>query len=80
LFVQRNIPVTFTKPAVSVINDTIDPQATPQVLKAIPAHSPARSASTPAPVKKTHPTPTPSEIRKAVPLEPFNKKEKRNGE
>ena len=80
LLVQRNIPVTFTKPAAAVINDTIDPPATPQILKAIPAHAPAKSTSTPAPVKKTHPAPTPSEIRKAVPLEPFNKKEKRNGE
>ena len=80
LLVQRNIPVTFTKTAAAVINDTIDPEATPQILKAVPAHSPARSTSTPAPVKKTHATPTPAEIRKAVPLEPFNKKEKRNGE
>ncbi len=80
LLVQRNIPVTFTKPAAAVINDTVDLSATPQVLKAIPAHAPAKSKATPPPVKKAHPASTPLEIRRAVPLEPFNKKEKRNGE
>ncbi len=30
LLVQRNIPVTFTKSAAAVINDTIDPAATPR--------------------------------------------------
>jgi cell division protein FtsQ len=38
LLVQRNIPVTFTKPAATVINDTIDPPVQPRVLKAIPVH------------------------------------------
>jgi cell division septal protein FtsQ len=80
LLVQRNIPVTFTKTAVAVINDTVDPEPTPRILKAVPAHSPARSTSTPAATKKSHSTPAPAEVRKAVPLEPFNKKEKRNGE
>jgi hypothetical protein len=77
-----------------VINETIDPEATPaKIMKALPAHSPppakassaktasaAGSTSTPAPAKKSHPSPTPADVRKAVPLEPFNKKEKRNGE
>jgi cell division protein FtsQ len=94
LIVQRNIPVTFTKTAATVINETIDPNPTPpKILKAVPAHSPptarassakaaaaAGSTSTPEPAKKSHPSPTPMEIRTAVPLEPFNKKEKRNGE
>src|SRR3984893_17086718 len=80
LLVQRNIPVTFAKTAAAVINDTVDPEATPRVLKAEPVHAPARSTSAPAPAKKPHPTPSSSEIRRAVPLEPFNKKEKRNGE
>lgn len=80
LLVQRNIPVTFTKTAATVINDTIDPEPTPKILKAVPAHSPARSTSTPAPVKKASPSPKPAEIRRAVPLQPFNRKEKQNGE
>ena len=37
---QRNIPVTFTSPAASVINDTIEPAVEPRVMKAIPVHSP----------------------------------------
>lgn len=93
LIVQRNIPVTFTKTAATVINETIDPEpASPKILKALPAHSPAPSArassakaaaaagstSTPAAAKKSHPSP--SEIRRAVPLQPFKKKETKNGE
>jgi cell division septal protein FtsQ len=40
LLVQRNIPVTFTKNAVAVINETIDPEGSePRILKAIPVHS-----------------------------------------
>ena len=38
LLVQRNIPATFTKAAPEVINDTIEPNATPRILKAIPVH------------------------------------------
>ena len=36
LLVQRNIPVTFMKPPAEVINDTIDPEETPRIMKAIP--------------------------------------------
>ncbi|PYJ43155.1 MAG: hypothetical protein DME86_03720 [Verrucomicrobia bacterium] len=36
LLVLRNIPVTFMKPASEVINDTIDPEETPRIMKAIP--------------------------------------------
>src|SRR4029077_13063859 len=49
LLVQRNIPITFGKSPVDVINDTVDPAATrfrddtagqaPRILKAMPAHS-----------------------------------------
>jgi cell division septal protein FtsQ len=39
LLVQRNIPVTFMKPASEVINDTIDPEETPRIMKAIPVHA-----------------------------------------
>ena len=38
LLVQRNIPVTFMKPPAEVINDTIDPEETPRIMKAIPPH------------------------------------------
>jgi cell division septal protein FtsQ len=78
LLVQRNIPVTFTKTAATVINDTIDPEPTPQIPKAVPAHSPARSTATPAPAKKASSKPV--EVRRAVPLQPFNRKEKQNGQ
>jgi hypothetical protein len=39
LVAQRNIPVTFTSPAASVINDTINPAVEPQILKALPVHA-----------------------------------------
>jgi cell division protein FtsQ len=35
LLVQRNIPVTFGQPASEIINDTIDPQEQPMVMKAV---------------------------------------------
>ena len=73
LIVQRNIPVTFTKTAVTVINETVDPEPTPpKILKALPARSPSVT-------KKSHPSSRPVEIRKAMSLEQ-RKKEKRNGE
>ena len=50
LLVQRNIPVTFAKPAPEVINDTIEPEATPRILKAIPVHRP--ETATPKKAKK----------------------------
>src|SRR6266481_6379394 len=64
LLVQRNIPVTFTKPAAAVINDTIEPPVEPRILKAIPVHQPAKTAPSPAkastsvtPNPKTFPVP-----------------------
>ena len=43
LLVQRNIPVTFTKNAVEVINETIDPEGSePRILKAIPVQAPGK--------------------------------------
>lgn len=39
LLVQRNIPVTFAKTAIEIINETIDVEgAEPKILKAMPAH------------------------------------------
>jgi hypothetical protein len=48
LLVQRNIPVTFTKPPAAVINDTIEPPVEPRILKAVPVHQPAKTARSPA--------------------------------
>ncbi len=42
LMVQRNIPVTFTKSAVDVINETIRPEEEPRSMKAIPLHEPTK--------------------------------------
>jgi len=52
LLVQRNIPVTFMKPASEVINDTIDPEETPRIMKAIPVH-PQTSGSSAIKTTKT---------------------------
>ena len=52
LLVQRNIPVTFSKGPVEVINDTIDPEGSePRILKAMPVHPPAKAETPPAPAK-----------------------------
>jgi cell division septal protein FtsQ len=40
LVAQRNIPVTFTSPATTVINDTLEPALEPRIMKAIPVHPP----------------------------------------
>ena len=43
LLVQRNIPVTFAKPASQVINDTIDPEGEePRILRALPVNPEAK--------------------------------------
>lgn len=67
LLVQRNIPVTFAKNSVDVINDTIDPEgAEPRILKAIPVHPQAKT-ETPA-TSKSRPGASPTPVRKAVPV------------
>jgi hypothetical protein len=65
LMVARNIPVTFMKPASEVINDTIDPQETPRIMKAIPVHSPppAKGSAKAAPEKNQN-GPQPFSLRK----------------
>ena len=68
LLVQRNIPVTFSKNAVEVINETIDPEGSePRILKAIPVQ-PLVKAELPRaearPGAKASPPPT----RKAIPV------------
>ena len=72
LLVQRNIPVTFSKSPASVINDTIDPDAQPRILKAIPVQPTTRSASAAA---KGHANPKSVPMRKPFQL---NKGERTN--
>ena len=43
LMVQRNIPVTFTKSAVDVINETVRPDEAPRPMKGIPPHDAHRN-------------------------------------
>ena len=73
LLVQRNVPVTFGRNAVDVINDTIDPEAEPRIMKAIPLHPLAKNDSTPPPsVSKARTSATPA-VKKAIPLKKFRK-------
>ena len=68
LLVQRNVPVTFGRNAVDVINDTLDPDAEPRIMKAIPVHPLAKNETTPAPApSKTRSNATPT-VKKAIPL------------
>jgi cell division septal protein FtsQ len=68
LLVQRNIPVTFGKNAVDVINETIDPEgAEPRILKAIPVHPLAKNEA-PPPASKSRPSASPPAVRKAIPV------------
>lgn len=89
LLVQRNIPVTFAKPAAEVINDTIKPEESPRIMKAIPINATLKattaSATTkshpkpltaPAPAApKARPTPTatPTPIKRGFLFQPFKK-------
>jgi len=66
LLVQRNIPVTFTKSPATIINDTIDPEAAPRILKVIPLQSTAKGAFSPA---KVHANLKRIPVRKAIPVE-----------
>jgi cell division septal protein FtsQ len=74
LLVQRNIPVTFGKPATEVINETIKPEESPRVMKAIPLHSAPKPSAT-ASTAKSHssPSPTTAPVKRALPLQPFKK-------
>jgi hypothetical protein len=66
LLVQRNIPVTFSRNAVEVINDTIDPEGSePRIPKAIPVHPLAKAETPPASVKARSSVPP---TRKAIPV------------
>jgi len=68
LLVQRNIPVTFTKNPVDVINETIDPEGSePRILKAIPVHPLAKTEPPSGPAKARASAPPPP-VRKAIPV------------
>jgi cell division septal protein FtsQ len=68
LLVQRNVPVTFTKNPVDVINETIDPEGSePRILKAIPVHPLAKTGPPLAPAKPRSSVSSPA-IRKAIPV------------
>ncbi len=71
LLVQRNIPVTFAKPPSEVINETIDPQEKPRIMKATPAHPPAKSGTLSVPRPRARSSP---EIRRAIPVQKGRKK------
>jgi cell division protein FtsQ len=90
LLVQRNIPVTFATPPAQVINETIDPTEAPRIMKAVPVHEPPKSgtlsalkpSSSPGATKKSsstraakpHLSPSPAEVRRAVPNNQEKKK------
>jgi cell division septal protein FtsQ len=73
LLVQRNIPVTFSKTAAAVINETIDPDETPlkepRIMKALPLRATAKPSPSPAVKPHATDTPTPMPVRRAVPVE-----------
>ena len=73
LLVQRNIPVTFAKSPAEVINETIKPEESPRIMKAIPVQTSPKPSATPA---KSHPAPSPTATpaaKRALPLQPFKK-------
>jgi len=73
LLVQRNVPVTFGRNPVDVINDTLDPDAEPRIMKAIPVHPLTKNETTPPPSNsKARAAATPA-AKKAIPLKKFRK-------
>jgi len=74
LLVQRNIPVTFGKSPAEVINETINPEEAPRIMKAIPVQtSPKPSATTAKSRPALSPTATPA-AKRVLPRQPFKKK------
>jgi len=73
LLVQRNIPVTFAKSPVAVIKETIKPEESPRIMKAIPVQASSKPSAT---LAKSHPAPSPTATpmaKRALPLQPFKK-------
>lgn len=75
LLIQRNIPVTFAKPASEVINDTIDPQEQPLIMKALPVRPQPKPGNSPV-LKPFNNSSSP--IKRAIPTE--KGKRKANGQ
>jgi cell division septal protein FtsQ len=89
LLVQRNIPVTWAKPPVEVINETIKPEESPRVMKAIPLNATAKTTiasttakshpkplkpATPAvPKSSPSPSPTATPVKRGFQFQPFKK-------
>ena len=89
LLVQRNIPVTWAKPAVEVINETIKPEESPRIMKAIPLNATAKTtaasttakshpkalkpATPPAPKSSPSPSPTATPAKRGFLFQPFKK-------
>ena len=71
LLVQRNIPVTFAKSPAEVINETIKPEESPRIMKAIPVRASSKPSAT---LAKSHPAPSPTATPAAKrALQPFKK-------
>jgi cell division protein FtsQ len=70
LLVQRNIPVTFAKPAAEVINDTINPGEQPLVMKAIPVKQ-NKSGNNPDVKPQNNSS---ASIKRAIPIQKGKKK------
>lgn len=85
LMVERNIPVTFTKTAVDVINETIKPEEERRLMKAIPVHEPSKFSTSSATKPRATPAPRHSTssvspaVRRAIPVA-SPRKEKANGQ
>src|SRR5437879_3673537 len=74
LLVQRNIPVTFGKAAVKGSNDTIKPEESPRVMRAIPVRGAPKPSATPLAAKsRLSSPPTTAPVKRVLPLQPFNK-------
>src|SRR5437764_14546605 len=70
LLVQRNIPVTFAKPATEVINETIDPAEEPRIMKAVPLHEPQKFGTFSAAKPRPSPPAKPKKSASAAPAKP----------
>jgi cell division septal protein FtsQ len=70
LLVQRNIPVTFARSPTEVINDTIDPQEQPLVMKAVPVKQ-QKTGNGSATKPQANPSPS---IKRAIPIEKGKRK------
>jgi hypothetical protein len=69
LLVQRNIPVTFAKTAIEIINETLDPEGQePKILRAVPVHPITKNDAATSGTKSKQSV-SESKIKKATPVE-----------